>query len=58
MPSLSLVPELECLVDASGGAGGHRSPEDPLLGGQVDLHGGVTPGVVDLIEETKSLYMC
>ena len=31
-----------------GGAARDGSPEDALLGGEVDLNGGVAPGVVDL----------
>jgi len=45
---LVAVPHLESLVDARGGAGGHRRAEDAQLGGHVDLHGGVATGVEDL----------
>merc|ERR550532_2259299 len=48
VPGVGLVPELEGLVDAGAGAGGHGSAEDAPLGGQVHLHGWVTAGVIDL----------
>ena len=48
MPGVGLVPQLEGLVDASGGARGDGGPEDALLGRQVDLDGGVAAAVVDL----------
>mmetsp|Transcript_16067 Transcript_16067/g.50413 ORF Transcript_16067/g.50413 Transcript_16067/m.50413 type:complete len:241 (-) Transcript_16067:129-851(-) len=43
-----LVPELQRLVDARGGAAGHRRSEEVHVRQQVDLDGGVPPGVEDL----------
>merc|ERR1719411_991394 len=48
VPCVGLVPELEGLVDAGAGAGGHGRAEDAPLGGQVHLHSWVTAGVIDL----------
>ena len=48
VPCVALVPQLEGLVDARGGARGDGGPEDALLGRQIDLDGGVAAAVVDL----------
>merc|ERR1712032_813346 len=48
VPGLGLVPHLESLIDTSRGSRWDCSSEDALLCGEVDLHGGVAPGVVDL----------
>ena len=48
VPGVGLVPELESLIDAGAGAGGHGGTEDASLSGQVNLHSGVTSGVIDL----------
>lgn len=37
-----LVSELESLVDTGGGAGGDDSSEETVLGGEVNLNGGVS----------------
>merc|ERR1719234_547524 len=48
MPGLGLVPHLQGLIDTSRGSRWNCSSEDSLLSGEVDLHSGVTPRVVDL----------
>ena len=45
---LVIVPELECLVDAGGGARGNSRPEQSPVRGQVDLHSRVAAAVVDV----------
>lgn len=45
---LVVVAQLQSFVDTGGGAGGHGSAEQSQFGGQIDLHGGVSTGVVDL----------
>mmetsp|Transcript_20626 Transcript_20626/g.55194 ORF Transcript_20626/g.55194 Transcript_20626/m.55194 type:complete len:263 (+) Transcript_20626:207-995(+) len=47
-PALVAVAQLEGLVDAGGGPAGHRGAEEGEVGAEVDLHGGVPPGVEDL----------
>jgi hypothetical protein len=42
------VTELDGLVDAGGGAGGHGGGELAVLGHHIHLHGGVPAGVDDL----------
>lgn len=54
VPGVSLVPQLEGLINAGRGSGGNGGPEDPLLGGQVNLDRGVAPRVVDL---AKNRYL-
>ncbi len=55
------VPELDGLVDARRGAAGHRRPaEVALLGGDLDLDGGVAPAIqylpgVDVIDSVAHL---
>mmetsp|Transcript_20625 Transcript_20625/g.55189 ORF Transcript_20625/g.55189 Transcript_20625/m.55189 type:complete len:263 (+) Transcript_20625:207-995(+) len=46
--ALVAVAQLQRLVDAGGGAAGHRGAEEGEVGAEVDLHGGVPPGVEDL----------
>jgi len=44
---LVTVAHLKGFMHASGGAGGHSSPEEALMGSEVNLHGGVSTGVKD-----------
>mmetsp|Transcript_70223 Transcript_70223/g.146982 ORF Transcript_70223/g.146982 Transcript_70223/m.146982 type:complete len:360 (+) Transcript_70223:982-2061(+) len=46
--ALVAISQFQGLVDASGGATGHGSPEHVLLGDEVHLHSGIASGVEDL----------
>lgn len=45
---LVVVPQLEGLVNAGGGAGGDCGSEETLVSDEVHFHGGVPSGVEDL----------